>query len=96
MKMIEVTRDAVVERGPRYKLVDGREVNPRRLVFVAEAAGAVSTKETVQDSSGPQPVMLIEQFGVFREAPSGEMWSRRDALQAAENGEAELRVAELM
>lgn len=96
MKMIEVTRDAVVERGPRYKLIDGGEVNPRRLVFVAEAMGAVSTKETVVDAAVATPVILIEQFGVFREAPSGEIWSRRDAFQAAETGEAELRVAELM
>lgn len=42
MKMIEVTRDSIVETGPRYRLTDGREVNPRRLIIVEQASGAVA------------------------------------------------------
>ena len=66
MKMIEVTRDAVVERGPRYKLIDGREVNPRRLLFVGEAVGMVATEQVLLPPQAEQQAVsfVLEQASV--------------------------------
>ena len=41
-------------------------------------------------------VTLLQQFGVFREAETGEVWSRRAAMLAAENGLADVYNAELL